>query len=86
MDEWLLPVTETVGTCNVSVQISPYWIVEAGTWGEVKTAARGVTDKCWAKGALGDDVTGGAVRVGRHDGILVWIMRRNGDGEVGTDI
>ena len=85
MDEWQLPVTETVRTCEVSVRITPYGTVEASSWGDLKAAARRVTDECRVKAAFGD-VTGGTVSVGRHGRIQIWVKRRNGGGEMGTNV
>lgn len=74
MDTWQLPVTETVGTCDVLVQLAPFSLPEPGSWREVKAAARNVNEYCRTKASLGD-VTGGADTAGEHGRVQISITR-----------
>ncbi|CAD6577520.1 MAG: hypothetical protein ASARMPREDX12_008384 [Alectoria sarmentosa] len=84
MDSWQLPLTETVGTCDVLVQLSPFSLPEPGSWREVKAAARDLNEDCRTKAALGD-VTGGAVSAGQHGRVQISIARTTGGVEVVAD-
>lgn len=74
IDEWQLPVTERAGTCEVSVQLAPFSLPEAGSWEEIKGVVSRLGEECRRRGALGD-VTGGEIRVGVHERILVEMVR-----------
>lgn len=74
MDEWQLPVTETAGTCEILVQLALFSLPEAGSWEEVKGVARRLGEECKRRGALGD-VTGGEIKAGPHQRILVEMVR-----------
>lgn len=80
MDEWQLPVTETAGTCELSLQLARLSLPEPGSWTEIKAAARMLNEDCRSKAALGD-VTGGAITAGPHDRIQISMVRRTS----GTD-
>ena len=75
MDEWQLPVTETSGTCELSVRINSFSVSESSSWMVIKAAARELNGDCRVKAALGD-VTGGAITIGRHDRIRISLARK----------
>ena len=75
MDSWQLPVTETAGTCELLLQLAPLSLPEAGSWTEIKAAARILNEDCRSKAALGD-ITGGDITAGPHDRIQISMMRR----------
>ena len=74
-DDWLLPVTKTIGTCDVSVRITPFAVLELSSWDDLRTAATKLNEACRAEKALGE-ITGGAIGVGDHDWIRVCIGRK----------
>lgn len=80
MDTWQLPVTETVGTCDLSLQLAPFSLPERGSWQIVKAAARRLNEDCRVKATLGD-VTGGAITAGQHDRVQISMVRRTRGGE-----
>lgn len=82
MDVWQLPITETVGTCDLLLELSRFSLPEFSSWQEIKEVARHLDEKCRGKGALGD-VTGGAASTGVHGRIQVSMVRsKGGVGEV----
>lgn len=85
MDMWQLPVTETVDTCELRLQLAPLSLPEPGSWKEIKGAARRLNEDCRNKAALGD-VTGGAVTAGVHDRIQISMVRKASGGEDVTDV
>lgn len=74
MDDWQLPVTETVGACQVGVRMARFSSPEEASWMGVKEAAVRVNERCRVRGAL-MDVTGGWTTVGLHGWIEVVIER-----------
>lgn len=81
MDEWQLPFEKADGTCEISVQMSPFVVVEGSSWSDVKSAATEVVEACRVRKVRGD-VTGGEIKVGRHDWIRVYVRRAFGAEEV----
>lgn len=80
-DEWYLPVTETNGTCEIQVRLSPYALAEASSWSDLKSAAMTLNEHCRIKSALRDR-TGGLVKAGMHDWILIYLGVPNDREEV----
>ena len=70
-------MNKTTGTCKVSVELVPFWVVAAGSWKEIKGAVRRLGEQCRRSGGWGNvgDVTGGEIKTGMHERILVKMVR-----------
>ena len=73
IDKWQLPVTETEGTCEVSVQLAPFSLPELSSWGEIKKTTRELSEACRS-----GVITGGLSAAGPHERILISVARRRG--------
>lgn len=82
MDDWQLPVTETVDTCELSVQLNPYSLPEHSSWRTLKLAAGRLGDDCKDQAVWGD-ITGGTITSGPHDRIVIEMVRSKGAEAVG---
>lgn len=56
------------------MQLVPFWVVEAGSWKQIKGAVSRLGEECRRSGAWGD-VTGGETKTGRHGRIVVKMVR-----------
>ena len=73
-----------MGTCDVSVRMSLFAVSEASSWDDVKIAAARLNEACRVEKTMGN-ITGGAVGVGEHEWIRIWIGRKGDGGESEVD-
>lgn len=60
------------------MQLERFSLPEAGSWKELKEVVRRLGEECKKRGALREDVTGGEIKGGPHDRILVEMVRSQG--------
>ena len=75
MDAYLLPVQYKSGDCAVDIRMRRSHTNDKASWLDLIVNARGVKDRCYSKGRLGVQRTGGWVHAGKSERIEVRLSR-----------